>query len=265
MIIRRDQIDAFDEAAARGFEDRMLARIAKYFPKHPKLLGDEPLRLLVALALKKAAGYDFTTERNVALYLDLMCLLGSSFDTDPQMPWAAEILADPSFETPDDRAGKLHKRGWEFAQMAAEDFKDLVEKNDSTRIIGTIKEIGRLTLDELPVPTGHQYAAQWSAKLSDTFPVRYAQIGSEAISNLMRQAVESAARNRVCNARGIALCASISLVLGAGFDHDPQLPWVSKALSGEPNDSAPRTRRLHRDAVECLRQWWDIDAGAEEN
>ena len=265
MIIRKAQIVAFDEAAARGFEDRMLSRIQQYFPKHPKLLGEGPLRLLISLALKKARGHDLTTERNVAIYLDLMSLLGSSFDVDPQMPWAGEILADRSFKTQDERADKLHQRGWEFARKVAEDFKDLVEKNEATRIIGAIREIGRLSLNELPVQSGHAYAAEWSARLSQAFPVRYTEVGPNGISKLMRGAVESAHRNRIHNTRGIALCASISLVLGAGFDNDPQLPWVSKALSGEPNDSASCTKRLHRDALECLRQWWGINTETEEN
>jgi len=267
MIIRRVQMDAFDEAATRAFEDRMLARIQQWFPKHPKLLGEKPLRLLVALALQKARAHTLTTERNVALYLDLMCLLGSSFDSDPQMPWASAILADRSYETQDERADKLHRRGWEFARTTAEDFKDLLEKNDSTRIIALIREVGHLSLEELPVQSAYRHVAEWSAKLSDRFLVRYAEVGPEGISNLMGRAVESAARNRICNARGIALCASISLVLGAGFDNDPQLPWVSRALSAEaePNDSASRTKRLHRDAVECLRQWWGIQVESEEH
>src|SRR2546425_578127 len=52
----------------------------------------------------------------MALYLDLMCLLGSSFDTDPQIPWASEMLADRSFPTQDERIDRVHTHCWEYAQ-----------------------------------------------------------------------------------------------------------------------------------------------------
>lgn len=254
---------AMDEAAARAFEQRMLTRIEEFFPKHAKLVGEAQLRLLIALALERARSHALTTERNVALYLDLMCLLGSAFDTDPQMPWAAAILADRSFPTQDARADQLHERGWEFAQVVAEDFKDLIERNDPSRILGALRDIGRLSIEELPQQDAPRFAGEVSSKMNSTFPVRCAQIGDTAVLSIVRRAFKSAERYGINNPRGVALCAALSLILGAGFDNDPQLPWVSRALSSEPADAISRTKRLQHDALECLRQWWGINAGAE--
>src|SRR5438094_179214 len=99
MIIREDQMRTFAEAAAREFEGRMLERLRTHFPKHEVYLGEPQLRVLVRLAVERAQSHVLMAERSIALYLDLMCVLGSGFDTDPQLPWAAAILADRSFPT----------------------------------------------------------------------------------------------------------------------------------------------------------------------
>ena len=265
MIIRREQMRAFEQAAARGFEERMLARIREFFPKHARLVGEAQLRLLVKLALDKAQSHLLTTERNVALYLDLMCLLGSAFDSDPQMPWAADILADRSFPTQDAQADLLHERGWGFAQKISEDFKDLIEKNDSSRLIVALRDIGRFSLSELPTQAAPQLANQLSSNIKSALPVRCEAIGEDCLGLVLRRAFESAARYGIKNERGVSLFAALSLVVGAGFDNDPQLPWASRVLSEASTAADPisRTRRLHREAVECLRQWWDIGAGVE--
>lgn len=150
MVIRSEQMLALKQACNKAFEERMLARIRQYFPKHAELLSEDQLRVLIALALKRARSHDLVSERNVALYLDLTCLLGSGFDIDPQIPWAAEILADRSFPTPDARADKLHARGWDFGQKSAEDFKDPVDKKDSYLLIAALRDIGRRSLESLP-------------------------------------------------------------------------------------------------------------------
>lgn len=262
MVIRDEQMRVFERAAEREFENRMIERIHKYFPKHGKMLDAAQLRALVTLALERARGYGLTTERNVALYLDVVCLLGSAFDGDPQMPWAAEILANRSVIA-DERADLLHQRSWEFGRVAMGDFLDLVERNDSSRILSILKDIRRMSVDAQPEASLAQFASELSAKIASTLPVRCGAIGKDALAAVIRKAFEAANRHRIHTPRGIALCAFISVVAGTGFDVDPQLPWAGRALESEPADAASRTKRLHRDALEALRQWWGIQAGAE--
>jgi hypothetical protein len=71
VVIRDEQMRVFERAAEREFENRMVARIHGYFPKHGKMLDAAELRALVTLALERARGYGLTTERNVALSLDI--------------------------------------------------------------------------------------------------------------------------------------------------------------------------------------------------
>ena len=265
MIIRREQMRVFEQVMQTGFEERMLARIREFFPKHPVMLGEEQLLLLVRLAVEKARRHTLITERNVALFLDLMCLLGSGFDADPQMPWAAEILADRSLAADDERTDVLHERGWRFAQTVAEDLEDYVEKGDSSRLIAALKSIDLLGMEELTPDAAAQLAHEVASNLKTAFPIRCATIGDACLTALLDHAHQSASRYGINNGRAVSLFAALSLVVGAGFDNDPQLPWASRNLRdpSTANDPISRTRRLHRGALQCLREWWDIRVGVD--
>jgi hypothetical protein len=263
MVIRSEQMLVLEQACNKAFEERMLARLRQYFPKHAELLSEDQLRGLIGLALDRARGHNLVSERNVALYLDLMCLLGSGFDTDAQIPWAARILADRSCPTPDARAGQLHAQGWDFAQKSLEDFKDPAGKKAPHRLVAVLDEIGRRALDSMPPQALRGLADQLCADLQAAFPVRCAIIGKDCLARVARRAVESSREYGIDNARGISLFAIVSLVAGADFDRDPQLPWASRILSDESTsaDSIARTQRFHTEALECFRQWWDLNVG----
>ena len=265
MIIRREQMRVFEQVMQTGFEERMLARIREFFPKHPVMLGEEQLLLLVRLAVEKARRHTLITERNVALFLDLMCLLGSGFDADPQMPWAAEILADRSLAADDERTDVLHERGWRFAQTVAGDFKDYVEKGDYSPLIAALKTIDLVGMEELTLDAAARLAHELASNLKTAFPIRCATIGDACLTSVLDRAYQSAARYGINNGRAVSLFAALSLVVGAGFDTDPQLPWASRILRdpSTANDPISRSRRLHRGALQCLREWWDIGVGVD--
>src|SRR5687767_9297821 len=94
LRIRSEQITVFAEAALRNFEDRMVAHLENFAPNHSKILSEDEMRVVIRHGIKKAEDHGFTSERSIRIYTELMLMLGSSFDTDPQLPWAAELLSD---------------------------------------------------------------------------------------------------------------------------------------------------------------------------
>src|SRR6266498_1125429 len=94
LTIRKTQLDTLESAAMRAFEDRTYVHLQKYFPGHCMLLAEEQMRRVIQHGWMKAKSYDLTAECCARSYIEFMCLLGSGFDTDPLMPWAAEILND---------------------------------------------------------------------------------------------------------------------------------------------------------------------------
>src|SRR5262245_37100012 len=90
--IRKEQLQTFGQTAAEDFEERALPYVKEFFPKHVVLLGEDGIRKVIRHAKARGATHGLTTERDLRLYLSLMCMLGSSFDSDPQLPWAAARL-----------------------------------------------------------------------------------------------------------------------------------------------------------------------------
>jgi hypothetical protein len=90
LILRKAQLDALKQAPQKSFEKSMLDFVRRHFPKHCVLLGDSAILKVVQLGGERARQYRLETGRDVSLYISLMFMLGSDFDTDCQLPWASE-------------------------------------------------------------------------------------------------------------------------------------------------------------------------------
>lgn len=107
LKIRREQTEAFREVEIKGFEDRMLDHLWTLFPAYCEVLGDTKLRRLVREGMSRAGRYGIDTEQGVCVYVDAMFAFGRDFDTDPSLPWAAEILTSRSIQGQHLRADQL--------------------------------------------------------------------------------------------------------------------------------------------------------------
>jgi hypothetical protein len=50
----------------------------------------------VRRGVARAVELGFTKRGPIRLFLELEWLFGTGFDTDPQIPWAGEVLSDPT-------------------------------------------------------------------------------------------------------------------------------------------------------------------------
>jgi hypothetical protein len=92
LVISAQQMKALGQAALKNFEDEMVVHSKKFSPRLCEVLGDEQLREAIRRAIGRAGEYGFDLRGPVRLYIEMMFLYGSSFDTDPQYPWAAQAL-----------------------------------------------------------------------------------------------------------------------------------------------------------------------------
>jgi hypothetical protein len=81
MRIRKKQMDALGAAVERRFEDEMIAHLDAFSPPLFKATGEEQMRQVIRLGISKAAAYGFENRGPVRLYLEMMLLFGSHFDT----------------------------------------------------------------------------------------------------------------------------------------------------------------------------------------
>ena len=98
------------KATLLSFEDEMINHFAEFSPPLYKAVGEEQVRKVIQLGMTQAAQYGFIYRGPVRLYLELMLLFGSYFDTDPQHSWAAEILFNQESGTQMQRAEFLYEK-----------------------------------------------------------------------------------------------------------------------------------------------------------
>jgi hypothetical protein len=92
MILRKEQLNAFDRRAESAFETSVRTHLHKFFPQTCARLGKTELDAVVNEGLERARHYGIASGPDIALFLDMMFLFGRQFDQDPAHRWAASIL-----------------------------------------------------------------------------------------------------------------------------------------------------------------------------
>jgi hypothetical protein len=106
--------EALNEFLMRSFPAQLCEDL---LPSKWELLDEEARNGLMPAGRRLAARYGMHDAASSGVYTILMFLLGSSFDTDPQFPWAHSILNTPGQE-PIQKAQALIRAGLEQLKMA---------------------------------------------------------------------------------------------------------------------------------------------------
>ena len=246
LVIRERQLEGMQEAALRRFDDDLYDHVQTYFPRHHRHLGGPQIRRFIAYGRARAAARGFTSERNICLYIDLMVMLGSNFDVDVRLPWAAAMLAEDEHETL--RIDRLAN--------AAMDHLDRVAGVDDRNIDRALRAIR----DQLPVLLAehHTESGPWprraEVQLRRIFPRKFAAIGDERLPALIDAAWRAAGAHGICEPRGLTVYLVCVSMLGSDFDRDPLLPWAAESLA-DPGGGEARASRLYRAAMAWIDAW----------
>lgn len=113
--VRRARADDFSpsgtpQAAAADFYRRLIAQLEDLYPEKHKYVGELSLRRMIQRGIQSASGHRITRERGVATYIGLMFFLGSGFDTDPQFPWASDVLNNAAIADENQKIAQLYER-----------------------------------------------------------------------------------------------------------------------------------------------------------
>jgi len=98
LIIRKEQMSVFETQFSRRFRDGLLEHVRTEFAESVKNLADPALQRLLDDAITRSLTYGVTAERDVALFADLLFLLGHQFDREARLGWARKILLDSSLD-----------------------------------------------------------------------------------------------------------------------------------------------------------------------
>jgi hypothetical protein len=245
-IIRREQMDVLRAAALRGFQDEMVLHLADFSPPLFKAAGEEQIRKTIQLGMELAAGYGFDLRGPVRLYLDLMLLFGSRFDTDPQYPWAASILADRDSGTQMQRAERL----WEGTM----DYRKHVAGPADAYTLSALGRIRAFAGQPLGLPADDLIPAMLR-EIALIYPEKAAYVGSEGLGALIRRGRNGARAQGFATVRGEVLVIVLMLAFGHGCGADPLYPWIARTLRDAAlTDPEAKAKRLEKKALTWLDQ-----------
>lgn len=244
LVIRRDQMQVFQAAALRSFEDEMVAHLAEFSPPLFKAVKEPQLRKAIRLGIARASDYGITFRGPVRLYLELMLLFGSHFDTDPQYPWASEVLADQDSEPQMDRAEKLYER--------TRDYREKVAGPEDAYTLKALRSISVWARQPLPF-SSDEFVPAILREMADIYPQKAAYVGEEKLESLIREGIERARSHEFAAVRGLALSVVLMFAFGHGCYDDPLYPWIARTLEDDAiTDPAARAKRLETKALTWL-------------
>ena len=232
---------------SEAFETRLLAHIREFFPVHWREVGEEHLREVIRIGITNGAVHEMETQREIYLFISLMLYLGSSFDTDDQLPWAAAGLDDGSEADPFMRVEKTYNLAVEYL--------DRVAGPDGQYSAAAIQRFIKVLRD----PT--RGMPDLSETLRSIHPEKSRQLSPAQLQSVVQQGHACVLKYGL-EAEGALLCAGLTFLLGHGFATDPQFPWAAEVLNdaGIP-DSAQRLKALKQTSVIHLNRWF---AGTEK-
>lgn len=241
MIIRAGQMRAFEQAARRQFEDCMVVHGKDFSPRLSDVLGEEQLRAALRSAIKGAERYGFTDRGPVRLYIEMMFLWGSAFDTDPQYAAVAEVLR---------AAGDQMQR----AQQIHEEHLEYLEKVSGPGAANVRKALNDLLIfARTPITFPNDCVASLLQEMHRIFPQKAAYAGETGLKALVEEGIAEAGEYGFDTARQRALLVILKFAFGHGCTRDPLYPWIERTLNDERvADPAARAARLEKKAITWL-------------
>ncbi|MFO1372492.1 MAG: hypothetical protein U1F42_08880 [Candidatus Competibacteraceae bacterium] len=225
--------------------------ILRNFPQALRDPGKEQVRKVIRLGLKQAEKYGLVSERDVHLYVGLMFMLGSYFDRDPQLPWAAKILTDEIIPDPNARADRLHSRAMAYLNEAAGEESQYLE-----RALRKIRELPVSVLARTGEDKQISFGDYMLKLLYALFFEKYEVVGDPNIRQLVRQGYQAARSYNLIGEPGIATYICLMFIFGSGFDCDPQYPWAEAVLSDAAlTDPTKKGESLYKSAIAYLDKW----------
>jgi hypothetical protein len=245
IIIRREQMNILSQSSLGSFEDRMVAHVGSFFPNHYKIMGEARIRGVIRYGYDRAKRHGLTTQRNVCLYLNQMLILGSDFDNDPQVPWAAETLDDANDLNPQVRIDTLADRvARYFHEISGPDHQYL------NRVLIKIHRQSRALFSQ---PISENFELQALDQLRRIWPKKYESVGESNLLSMIRLGTEVAARYGITHKQNLLKYVAFMFLIGSRFDIDPQFSWAGDILKENSiADQGSRTTHLYETMMNHL-------------
>jgi hypothetical protein len=119
LTIRADQMRAL---ASHYFPRWMEAHLRWCFPARCAGRSSVGLQQLIQTGILKARTHGLAADADVCRFIDMMLVLGESFDSDSALPWASAVLQDDRFTNPSARLEMLHDCACDYLRTGTATF-----------------------------------------------------------------------------------------------------------------------------------------------
>ena len=238
LVIRKSQIDSLTHASLQQFEDEMVGYLKEFAPRLSEVLNERGVRRVILLGVERAEGYGFTNRGPCRFYLELMFTLGSQFDTDPQLPWAQDVLTDKKITDQMLRADALYR--------ASAGYLDQVLGPENEYAVKALERLGAARLEEYDL-AGDDAVNRALSGMRAMYPQKSDYVGEAVLRLITLRGFALADEYHVASPYGRALMVALTFGFGHRVVADPLYPWMAATLADtsiqEPEE---RCRRLHR-------------------
>jgi hypothetical protein len=228
MIIRPEQMAAFEEAAARNFRQELAEHCREFAPGLAEQAGAGNVRRFVDKGVEKTTASGFTLRGPTRLYVELMLAFGWEFEADAQLHWARQEKKEDQME----RAQAL--------QEASAAYADRVMGPKREHAIAALGRLARLSPGLWQRLSG-PFDARLAQLLSALFPEKFEYAGPAGIRTLIPRAVDTASQAGVKLEGAVVALATLMFFFGQGAASDPMYPWIAATLT-DPKTPNPQDR-----------------------
>ncbi|HXQ73320.1 MAG TPA: hypothetical protein VN844_22660, partial [Pyrinomonadaceae bacterium] len=220
----------------------MVEHAKNFAPPICEVIGDEQLRVALRAAITRAGNYGFTLRGPIRLFIEMMFLCGSAFDTDPQYPAVGNTLRDSGDQM--QRAQQIHE--------GYLDYLDKVSGPGATNVHKALKDL-LIHAKEPDSYSSNDLAARMLQEMNRIFPQKAAYVGETNLKTLISEGLAAARTYGFSDARAQALIVVLKYAFGHGCTDDPLYPWILRILNDEKIvNSTARAARLEKKAITWL-------------
>src|ERR1700691_5822620 len=119
LTIRQRQMEILNSLPRQNFEGQLVQHFFHFYPRECREAGRAQVLRLVQTGIERALRHGFLAQDEIGLYINLMIMLGSDCDSEPQVGWAREQLADYSIPAPKERIQKLFRTALDYLGQTA--------------------------------------------------------------------------------------------------------------------------------------------------
>jgi hypothetical protein len=115
LRVRNELSELIADPSSPDLPTQALAMLVRIFPQKYHAVGEGRLRELVTDGIRRATETGVTTRTGRLIFIGLMFMFGSGFDSDPQLPDYARILKSPNFNA-QEKADKLQQLALDYVE-----------------------------------------------------------------------------------------------------------------------------------------------------